>query len=266
MNWPNTLDMTGRRVLITGAAGALGRQLATGFAQFKADLVLVDRPDADWPGLRSAISAVDGLQAQTIHCDLENQTERQSLIESVSNSEQPLSVLVNNAAFVGTSSLQGWAVPFDQQTMEAWRRALEVNLTAAFHLCQGFQKTLARSGCGNVVNIGSIYGALGPDWGLYEGTAMSNPAAYAASKGGLIQLTRWLATTMAPSVRVNAVSPGGIARGQPQSFVRRYEARTPLGRMGTEADMVGAILFLASDWAAYMTGQHLMVDGGWSAW
>lgn len=95
---------------------------------------------------------------------------------------------------------------------------------------------------------------------------MSNPAAYGASKGGVIQLTRWLATTLAPAVRVNAVSPGGILRGQPESFVRRYEQRTPLGRMGTEDDIVGAVLYLTGGWARYTTGQHLLVDGGWSAW
>lgn len=95
---------------------------------------------------------------------------------------------------------------------------------------------------------------------------MGNPAAYAASKGGLIQLTRWLATTLAPAVRVNSVSPGGIARGQPDEFVKRYEARTPLRRMATEEDFKGIIALLASDASSYITGQDIMLDGGWSAW
>jgi len=95
---------------------------------------------------------------------------------------------------------------------------------------------------------------------------MANPAAYAASKGGLLQLTRWLATTLAPKIRVNAISPGGIARNQPSSFVERYEARTPLGRMATEDDFRGAIAYLASDMSAYVTGQNLRVDGGWGSW
>lgn len=95
---------------------------------------------------------------------------------------------------------------------------------------------------------------------------MGNPAAYAASKGGLIQLTRWLATTLAPKIRVNSVSPGGIARNQPDSFVSRYEALTPLARMGTEEDFAGIIAFLASNLSAWVTGQNIAVDGGWSAW
>jgi NAD(P)-dependent dehydrogenase (short-subunit alcohol dehydrogenase family) len=101
---------------------------------------------------------------------------------------------------------------------------------------------------------------------LYEGTAMGNPAAYAASKGGLLQLTRWLATTVAPQVRVNSISPGGVWRNQPESFVERYKARTPLARMATEDDFRGAIAFLASDLSGYVTGQDLAVDGGWGVW
>ncbi len=101
---------------------------------------------------------------------------------------------------------------------------------------------------------------------LYEDTAMGNPAAYAASKGGLTQLTRWLSTVLAPDIRVNCISPGGIARGQDEKFVKRYETRTPLKRMGKEEDMKGALLYLASDLSAYVTGQNLLVDGGWTAW
>jgi NAD(P)-dependent dehydrogenase (short-subunit alcohol dehydrogenase family) len=95
---------------------------------------------------------------------------------------------------------------------------------------------------------------------------MGNPAAYAASKGGLIQLSRWLATTLAPSIRVNCISPGGVLRDQPEIFVKRYEAHTPLGRMATEDDLRGAIAYLATDLSAYCTGHDLVVDGGWSAW
>src|SRR3546814_18594770 len=106
-----------------------------------------------------------------------------------------------------------------------------MNITAIFDFCQGLAPVLKQSPGANIVNIASIYGMLGPDWGLYDNTSMSNPAAYAASKGGVIQFTRWLSTTLAPDVRVNAISPGGIWRNQPQSFVQRYESRTPLGRM-----------------------------------
>ena len=118
----------------------------------------------------------------------------------------------------------------------------------------------------NIINIASIYGIYGPIWSLYEGTSMSNPAAYSASKGGLIQFSRWLSTSIAPHIRVNTISPGGVFRNQPEVFVTRYEAKTPLGRMATEDDFRGVVAYLASDLAKYVTGQNLVVDGGWGVW
>ena len=125
---------------------------------------------------------------------------------------------------------------------------------------------LREHGKGTIVNIGSIYGVAGPDLRLYEGTKMGNPAAYAASKGGLIQLTRWLSTVLAPDIRVNCISPGGVFRNQPEAFVQRYVARTPLARMGAEEDLKGAIAYFTSDLSAYVTGENIMVDGGWKVW
>jgi NAD(P)-dependent dehydrogenase (short-subunit alcohol dehydrogenase family) len=171
--------------------------------------------------------------------------------------------LVNNAALVGTSDLVGWAVPFEKQSIDTWRRAIEVNLTAVFDLCQGLTPLLNATKNASIINIASIYGINAPDWSLYEGTSLGNPAAYGVSKGGLIQLTRWLSTTLAPNVRVNAISPGGIFRNQPEEFVKRYSSRTPLKRMATENDFRGAIAFLATDMSRYVTGQVISVDGGW---
>ena len=116
------------------------------------------------------------------------------------------------------------------------------------------------------MNIGSIYGVVGPDMSLYDGTKMGNPAAYAVSKGGLIQLTRWLSAVLAPNIRVNCISPGGVFRNQPESFVSKYLERTPLKRMGTEEDFKGAILYFASGLSSWVTGENLLVDGGWTAW
>lgn len=256
----------GRTVLLTGAAGHLGRTLAAAFAELGASLVLVDRDATALEACAAAVRAAHGTAVAVQACDLEDEQARQALVATLVAQGAPLHALVNNAAFVGTSDLDGWAVPFERQATGTWRRAIEVNLTAPFELARGLLPLLRATPGANIVNIGSIYGELGPDWSLYEGTPMANPAAYAASKGGLLQLTRWLATTCAPAVRVNAVSPGGIARGQPDVFVERYVARTPLRRMAREDDLAGAVTFLASDLAAYVTGQVLAVDGGWSAW
>jgi NAD(P)-dependent dehydrogenase (short-subunit alcohol dehydrogenase family) len=101
---------------------------------------------------------------------------------------------------------------------------------------------------------------------MYESTSIGNPAGYSASKGGLIQLTRYLSTVLAPEVRVNCIAPGGLARGQDPTFVERYKERTPLRRMGTEQEIADAVEWLASDNASYLTGQTIAVDGGWTAW
>lgn len=260
------INLNGRTVLITGAAGGLGRIMAATLAELGADLILVDLPNTEIAGLTASLTELFKVNIEFISCDLEHEVQRANLVSQVKERNNSLNVLINNAAFVGTSDLPGWSVPFEQQTVETWRRAFEVNLTAIFDLCQGLVPLLRLSEGANIINIASIYGLSGPDWSLYEGTSMSNPAAYSASKGGLLQFTRWLATTIAPSVRVNAISPGGILRGQPESFQQRYIAKTPLGRMATEDDFCGAVAFLASDMSRYMTGQNLVVDGGWGVW
>ncbi|MFL0658900.1 SDR family oxidoreductase [Cylindrospermopsis raciborskii UAM/DH-MRr] len=260
------IQMRSRVVLITGAGGGLGKVMADTLAELGANLILVDRPECNLEILGEYIRTHWGVNVLSISCDLESEASRIELIRQVYQSGQGLNCLINNAAFVGSSDLTGWVVPFEEQTLETWRRALEVNLTAAFHTCQGLAPLLRSAPGGNIINIASIYGHHGPDWDLYEGTTMGNPAAYGASKGGLIQLTRWLATTLAPDVRVNAISPGGIYRNQPQVFVERYNQRTPLGRMATEDDFRGVVGFLASDLSSYVTGQILQVDGGWSVW
>lgn len=260
------MNLKGRRALITGATGGIGKAMADTLAELGADLVLVDRPGTDIESLVEELVQRWEIKIQSCYCDLEKQDQRTELIGWVKNTVEGLSILINNAAFVGASDLNGWAEPFEDQTVDTWRRALEVNLTAAFDLCQGLTPILRASKGASVINIGSIYGEQGPDWQLYEGTTMSNPAAYSASKGGLIQLTRWLSTTISPNVRVNAISPGGVFRSQPERFVARYESRTPLGRMATEDDFRGAIAYLASDMSRYVTGQNLRVDGGWGVW
>jgi len=138
-------------------------------------------------------------------------------------------------------NLSGWNVPFEQQTLATWRRALEVNFTAIFDYCQGLIAMLRTADGASIINIASTYGMHGPDWSLYESTTMGNPAAYGALQGGLIQFTRHLATTLAPAVRVNAISPGGVRRNQPDQFIARYTARTPQQRMATEKDLRGAV-------------------------
>ena len=252
-------------LIITGASGCIGRAYARTVAS-SAKLILVDRDENNLMQLCSELSSSDQCENHSVTCDLSDESAREDLLKQIKAEHKKINGLVNNAAFTGDTNLKGWVAPFEKQSLETWRAAIEVNITAAFHLSQGLSELLKASRDGHILNIGSIYGDLGPDMRLYDNTNMGNPAAYAASKGGLIQLTRWLATTLAPDVRVNCVSPGGILRGQPDTFIKAYEARTPLGRMATEEDIIAAMLFLTIGKSQYITGHNLIVDGGFSIW
>lgn len=259
-------SLRGRVALVTGGAGHLGRTAAETLAELGAGLVVVDLDAARCAAIAEDLRGRFGVPAFGLAADLARESDVRAIAPRVSAEFGRLDVLINCAALVGTSGLKGWAVPFLQQDVGTWRQALEVNLTAPFTLVQTCTELLRQNGKGSVINISSIYGVVGPDWSLYEGTSLGNPAAYGASKGGLGQLTRWLATTLGPEVRVNTVVPGGIARGQAPAFVERYVRKVPLGRMATEQDFKGVIAFLASDLSAYVTGQEICIDGGFTAW
>jgi NAD(P)-dependent dehydrogenase (short-subunit alcohol dehydrogenase family) len=257
------IDLSGRTALITGACGKLGSIFAETLAELGCSLILVDLDIKKLQDLKLSLEEFN-VPVKIHVADLEKSEARVNLHSETLGEEKTLDLLINNAAFVGSSSLSGWSTSFENQTVETWRRALEVNLVAVFELTQLCYQNLLKSKDGNIINIGSIYGFNAPVWSLYANTDMSNPAAYAASKGGLLQLTKWLAATLAPIVRVNSISPGGIFNFQPESFVSNYVQRTPLGRMADPEDFVGAIVYLATGMSSYVTGTNLVIDGGWS--
>ncbi len=264
------MDLTGRMVAITGGAGHIGRAMASAVAELGASVAIVDQDlaasEAVAVGLWEEFGGSSGSSFGGFQTDLADEVAVRALPGEIAARMGGLDVLVNAAAFVGTSDLEGWAVPFESQSVDTWRKAMEVNLTSVFSLTQAATPFLKASGRGSIINVSSIYGVYGPDMRLYGDTGMGNPAAYAASKAGLIQFTRWCATVLAPDVRANAITPGGVLRGQDSGFVERYERKTPLGRMATEEDFKGAVTYLASDLSAYVTGQNLIVDGGFGVW
>ena len=258
--------MQGQVAIVTGGAGHLGGAFCEALGELGASIVVVDREREACERRCQEITTSTGARAHAVAADLAERDAPATIVDETLHEFGRIDILVNNAAFTGASKLDAYAVPFSKQSVEAWDAALRVNITAVFGLVRAAEKPLRASGAGSIVNVASIYGLVGPDMGLYEGTPMGNPAAYAASKGGLVQLTRYLSTVLAPDVRVNCLSPGGIRRGQPVTFVQKYCARTPLGRMGTEEDFKAALAFLASPASTYVTGHNLVVDGGWTAW
>lgn len=260
------VSLTDSRALVTGGAGHIGFAVSAALVELGARIAVLDRERQACDERSGDLNAIRSGCAISIPCDLANECSARQAVRETIDALGGLDIVVHCAAYVGSTSLPGWAVPFESQTVGPWEDALRVNLTSAFVVVQEARKALCASGRGSVILMASIYGLVGPDLRLYQGTTMGNPAGYGVSKGGLLQLTRYLSTVLAPEVRVNAISPGGVWRHQPESFVEQYVTRTPLRRMATEEDLKGAVAFLASDLSAYVTGQNLIVDGGWTAW
>jgi NAD(P)-dependent dehydrogenase (short-subunit alcohol dehydrogenase family) len=167
-------------------------------------------------------------------------------------------VLVNNAV---ARTMGDWSDPIAN-----WEKSMRINATGIFNMTRTFGDDMAKRGGGSIVNVGSIQGVVGPDFSLYEGLNWGSPPDYFFNKGGMIQLTRFAAAKLGPKgVRVNCISPGGFFNDQDPVFVKRYAARTFLGRLANEHDLQGVIVFLASDASAYITGTNIPVDGGYTA-
>jgi NAD(P)-dependent dehydrogenase (short-subunit alcohol dehydrogenase family) len=260
------MNLSGRVAMITGATGHIGSAMCDALAELGATIVLFDKVLASCEEQGARLAREFGVATLPLGVDLADEEAVRQAPAVVLERLGRLDILINCAALVGTSGLKGWDTPFKEQRADTWRLAMEVNLTAPFVLTQACADALRASGHGSVINVGSIYGMVAPDLRLYEGTPIGNSAAYGASKGGLLQFTRWLSTVLAPDVRVNAITPGGVWRDQAEAFHTRYVARTPLGRMAREEDFKGAVAYLASDLSAYVTGHNLVVDGGWTAW
>lgn len=257
-------DFQNRKIVITGATGYLGKAFAHKISELGASCLLVDKDKNELKVLKTSLEEISNATHFTYAADFTVPKNVETTVKAISEKHNCIDTILNNAAFNGDSQLDGWATDFANQSAQAWQKALQVNLISCFIFAQQLMPALLKSDNASVINIASIYGELGPDYRLYHQTDMHNPAAYGASKAGLIQLTRWLAATMGPDIRVNAVSPGGIYRRQDEKFVKNYVRKTVLGRMANEEDIIPMMIFLASHHSSYITGQNFVIDGGYS--
>ena len=261
------MDLSGRHALVTGGAGHIGLAVGEALVEMGAAVAVVDLDEAACQERAATLSrGQDRGAAVALACDLRDLDASHELVHRATREMGGLDILVHCAAHVGDAELPGWNLGFEGQTAEAFEGAMRLELTSIFVIAQEARKALAASGHGSAILLGSIYGVVGPMPSLYKGTHMANPVAYGVSKGGVLQMTRYLAIELAPDVRVNAISPGGVWRDQPEVFQQRYASNTPLGRMATEEDLKGAVAYLASDLSSYVTGHNLVVDEGWTAW
>lgn len=265
-------DLTGKVAIVTGGTGIQGKRITRGLAANGADVAVVDLDQASCKAQAAEIASEYCVKALGIACDVADKSAVQVMTSSVIDAFGKIDILHNNAASKSKDPRE-FFVPFEDFDFDVWRQVMSVNIDGMFLVAQSVGKQMVAQGHGgSIIQTSSTYGLVGPDFGIYEGSEymgckITTPAAYAASKGAVVQLTRYLATYWGgKGIRVNTLVPGGIESGQNETFQNNYGARVPLGRMAQVDEMVGAVVFLASDAASYMTGQMIVVDGGWTAW
>ncbi len=272
----NVLDkfnLKGNTVLVTGGGGLLGRQFALALAQAGADVMLADLAYEAAADQAEVIQA-EGLSAEALAVDVIDPDSTRAMVEQTLARFGRLDVLINSAAldpkFDPQHQSEQAANAFETYSLEAWRKALDVNLTGMFLASQAAVQPMLAQGKGVIINICSTYGINGPDQRIYirpDGTRSYKPVYYSVTKAGVLGFTRYLAAYYAgKNIRVNALTPGGVYNEHDEVFVKAYSAKTILGRMANIDEMSAAMLFLTSDASSYMTGANLIVDGGWTAW
>jgi NAD(P)-dependent dehydrogenase (short-subunit alcohol dehydrogenase family) len=266
-------SLEGRVAVVTGALGLLGQRHCEALAAAGAAVVMTDLDPSECVRRADELAAAHGRPALGHGADITVKSSVAALAGAVFARFGRVDVLVNNAAVNEKVEAPAAGAPtgFEDYPLEEWERSLRVNLTGTFLCCQALGAAMARAGRGSIVNISSTYGLVAPDQSLYlrpDGSqAFRKSAAYPVTKGGVLALTRYLAAYWGKhGVRVNALCPGGVHNGQDPHFVARYCERTPLGRMAQPGDYEGAIVYLAGDASAYVTGAALVVDGGFTAW
>ena len=239
-------------VVVTGGSGLIGKAILDNLKSNGAITINAELKDA-----RSGEAT-----HEYVKCDVTSQESVKDAIDRVISKYGRVDGWVNNA-YPRTSD---WGNKFEDILFESWRTNVDFQLNSVFICSQEVLKIMKAQSSGAIVNISSIYGVVGPDFSVYNGTQMTMPAAYSAIKGGVINFSRYLAAYYGPyGITLICVSPGGIFDHQNQNFVSQYEAKVPMRRMGLPEDIAPAVGFLLSNDANYITGQNIIVDGGWTA-
>jgi NAD(P)-dependent dehydrogenase (short-subunit alcohol dehydrogenase family) len=262
-------SLAGKTAIVTGALGLIGKKHCEALVLAGAQVVAVDTNKDAVIAFAGSLGAEHmGLQADV--------TDKASLISARDNTVArygSIDILVNNAAindmFENPAMAKNLSA-FENYPLDAFQRSIDVNITGVFLCSQVFGTVMAEQGNGSIINIASTYGIVGPDQSIYRDeqgrqTFYKSPA-YPVTKGAVVNFTRFLAAYWGnKGVRVNTLSPGGVENNQNEFFIDNYSAKTLLGRMAKPGDYQGALIFLASEASAYMTGANLIVDGGWTA-
>ena len=275
MTIQDKFNLEGRAAVVTGGAGLLGAEFCKTLAEAGAAVVVADlNQDAAEKVARELTQA--GYKAAAFGLDVTRIESARELASVTIRKFGRLDILINSAAldpkFDPDATAKGIAPgAFEDYPLEQWNAALNVNLTGIFLVTQACVKPMIEQGKkGSIINICSTYGLNGPDQRIYikDGQRVAyKPVYYTTTKAGVMGFTKYLAAYYAETdIRINALTPGGVYNNHEEYFVENYSAKTIMGRMAQKDEMNGALLFLASDASSYMTGNNVVVDGGWTAW
>ena len=265
----NLFNLTNKTAIVTGALGLLGQKHCEALACAGANVVVADIDEIKAKNFAENL----GENHLGVGINVTDQKSLQLANERIVDRYHRIDILVNNAAIndmFESPLLAKELSAFENYPIESFRKSLEVNVLGVFLCSQIFGSVMANAGSGSIINIASTYGMVGPDQTIYRNEAgeqsfFKSPS-YPTTKGAIINFTRYLAAYWGKNgIRVNTLSPGGVENNQDAYFTQNYASKTLLGRMAQPNDYQGALLFLASDASAYMTGANLVVDGGWTA-
>lgn len=262
-------SLKNKTALVTGACGLIGKEHCKALAEAGANVIVLDLNETQATELAENL----GPQHIGIQCDVTRGDSLKQTRDKILEHYGSIDILVNNAAINDMFENPAMAAEqskFENYPLDMWQKSLDVNVTGVFLCSQIFGTVMAKQKKGSIINIASTYGIVGPDQSIYknekgEQNFYKSPA-YPATKGAVVNFTRFLAASWGrDGVRVNTLSPGGVENGQDEFFIKNYSNKTALGRMAVPGDYKGAIVYLASDASAYVTGANLIVDGGWTA-
>lgn len=256
MNYESLFDLRNKVVVVVGGAGLIGSEVVKGLSDFGARVYIADTN-------KKAAERINVKAVKFIYLDITLEDSVYKALSEVYDKTKKIDVLIN-CAYPRTND---WGLKLEDVPFDSWKDNVNNHLGGYFLCSKAAADLMKKKAKGVIINFASTYGVVAPDFSIYKGTKMTMPVAYSAIKGGIIAFTKYLATYYAKyNIRANVISPGGVFDQQQGSFVKKYVSKTPLNRMARPDDIVGAVIFLSSDASSYITGQNIIVDGGWSVW
>ena len=255
---PDYFSLKNKKTVITGGLGLIGGAITQSLIECESRVIVVDINEDRYKELPSNVRSKIDFE----YADLTKLDEIQPFVQDLWNRYDGIDNWINNA-YPRTAD---WANRLEDVSVESWRKNVDIQMNSYCIISNEIAKLMAKNGGGNIVNVSSIQALKAPDFTIYEGTDMTTPAAYTPIKAGIMMYSKYLASYFGNrNVRVNAICPGGVFNNQPESFLKRYNKKTLLGRMAKPEEVARPVVFLLSDAASYITGTALTVDGGWTA-